>query len=100
MRVFLGGLIACRETMAPYENRRHDARLLQGARDRREIGIQGCTKAVHDRDDRKRDARRDQAVFDGGRPGLVGKELENVMLQLRLHFVFGPDVPAPYVYGL
>ena len=50
------------------------SRLLERARDRRELVVQAGAQAVHDRNDRKRDARRDQTVFDRGCPRTRRKE--------------------------
>ena len=41
------------------------------SRDAGELGVQLSAKAVDDRDDRDRNARRDEAVLDGGRTGFV-----------------------------
>ena len=51
-----------------------DRRLLQGAGDAAEGRGQLRAETVHDGDDRNRDARGDQPVFDGGRAGLVAQE--------------------------
>jgi len=58
--------------------------LLQGTVDRGELGIEGRAEPVDRRDDCERDARGDQAVFDGGCPRFVRQEPSDVMLQLRL----------------
>ena len=55
--------------------------LLQRSVDRRELGIEVRPQTVHDRDDRKRDARRDQTIFNRGRTGLIGQEIPENTLQ-------------------
>ena len=62
------------------------ARLLQRGIDRRELGVEVRTEAVHHGNDRERDARRDQAIFDRGRPRFIRQKLQKVMLQLRLRW--------------
>ena len=60
--------------------------LLQSALDAGEGGGQFRAGALHDRDDRDRDAGGDEAVFDGGRTGFVlGKALYEV-LHSELHW--------------
>ena len=46
-------------------------RLLQRGLDAGEGRVQLRAEALHDGDDRNRDASGDEAIFDGGRPGLV-----------------------------
>lgn len=58
-----------------------ERRLLQRSIDRRELGIEVRTDTIHHRDDRKRDTRRDQAVFNRGRTGLIGQEFPENSLQ-------------------
>ena len=53
---------------------RPSARLPQRGADLREGGTQLGAHAVDCRDNRERDAGRDQAVFDGGSAGFVGKK--------------------------
>ena len=48
--------------------------LLELGRDALELGVQRGAEAVHDRDDRDRDASSDQAIFDGRRAGVVLNE--------------------------
>jgi hypothetical protein len=48
--------------------------LFQGAVNRSELGIELSTKPVNDRDDGERNACGDQAIFDGGRAGLICNE--------------------------
>src|SRR5262249_12748399 len=50
-----------------------------------EGAVQLGADAVDDGDDRDRDAGRDEAVFDGGRAGLVLHEAHNQVLHLELH---------------
>ena len=49
-------------------------RLLELGRDALELGVQAGAEAVHDRDDRDRDASGNEAVFDGRRAGIVFNE--------------------------
>jgi hypothetical protein len=58
--------------------------LLQRGVDRGELGIEGGAETVDDRNDRKGNARRDQAVFDRGCARFVEQKTLDVMLQLRL----------------
>jgi hypothetical protein len=53
------------------------SKLLRGKRRRNfgEGGFELCAEAVDDRDYCDRDASGDEAVFNGGRPGLVSDEL-------------------------
>ena len=60
--------------------------LLQRAVDAAEVGIQGRAEAIDRRDDRQRDPGRNQAIFNRGRPGLVGQKLQKNALQCRLRF--------------
>ena len=55
-------------------------RLLQRVVDRGELGVQVGTKAVHDSDNRERNAGSNQAVFDGGSAGLVLNKTRNQIL--------------------
>jgi hypothetical protein len=48
--------------------------LFQRAVDARKFGVQVCTKAVDDSDDRKRNTRCNQAIFDGSGAGLIFQE--------------------------
>jgi hypothetical protein len=64
--------------------RRRVRRLFQRGVDRVEGGSEFATDAIDRSDDHKRDAGRDQAVFDGGSAGLVGAELLENGLQLCL----------------
>ena len=68
--------------------------LLQRAVDRGELGVEGGAETVDRRDDRERDARCDQAVFDRGCPGFVGQKLPDVMLQFRLQVTLPPSSPG------
>ena len=65
--------------------------LLQRAVDRGELGIQGGAEPIDHGDDRQRDARSDQAVFDRGCTCFIGQETLDVMLQLRLQVTFPPN---------
>ncbi len=56
-------------------------RLLQRSIDRREFVVEVRTQTVHYRDDRQRDTRRDQTVFNRGRTGLIGHEFSENTLQ-------------------
>jgi hypothetical protein len=49
--------------------------LLQRGVDRGELGIQVRTKAIDRNNNRNRNSRCDQSVFNGGSAGFVGKEL-------------------------
>jgi hypothetical protein len=64
-----------------------EERLLQRGIERRELGVEGRTQAIHHGDDRERDARRDQTIFDRGRPRFIRQKSQKVMLQLRLRCV-------------
>src|SRR5664279_2102718 len=55
-------------------------RLFQRGVDRGELGIQVGTEAVDHGDDRERDSRCNQAVFDGGGAGLILHETRNQVL--------------------
>ena len=50
------------------------AGLFQRTIDRRELGIELGAQPVHGNDNSERDTRRDQAILDGCRAGLVSKE--------------------------
>ena len=50
---------------------RDGAQLLELGRDAGEAGVQLAAKAVHDRDDRDRNASGNEAVFDGRRTRVV-----------------------------
>src|SRR5947209_19964529 len=52
-------------------------RLLERRVDLRELGVQGAAEGLDDGDDRKRNAGRDKAVFDGGGAGLILYETRN-----------------------
>ena len=52
--------------------------LLQGRVNGIEFGAEVGAQTVHHRDDCQRDARCDQTVFNRGRPGLIGQELQEV----------------------
>ena len=52
------------------------------SRDAGELGVQLSAKAVDDRDDRDRNARRDEAVLDGGGAGLVLHETHEEVFHL------------------
>ena len=58
--------------------------LLQGAVDGGELGVQGGAEPIDRCDDRQRNTRRDQAVFDRGCARFVRQEFLDEMLQLRL----------------
>src|SRR4051812_48929851 len=65
-----------------------NSRLFQRVVDRGELGVQVGTEAVHDSDDRERNAGCNQAVFDRGGAGLVLHETRNQVLhraKLRVH---------------
>src|SRR5258708_35439863 len=64
--------------------RRRVRRLFQRGVDRVEGGAEFATDAVDCSDDHKRDAGRDQSVFDRGGAGLVGEKLLQNALQLCL----------------
>src|ERR1700761_3044793 len=61
------------------------SRLLQRAVDRAELAVQVAAEAVHGRDDRKGNARGNQAVFDRGCTGLVLHETRKKILHYKLH---------------
>src|SRR3954464_7783573 len=65
--------------------RAREQRSLQFGVQRREISFQGAAEALHDRDDRERDAGGDQSVFDGGGAGLILHETRNKILHRWLH---------------
>jgi hypothetical protein len=48
--------------------------LVQRGIDGGELGVELGAQSIHDRDNRQRNARRDQAILDGGRAGLVSQE--------------------------
>jgi hypothetical protein len=50
--------------------------LLQGRVNGIEFGAEIGAQTVHHRDDCQRDTRCDQTVFNRGRPGLIGQELQ------------------------
>src|SRR5262249_38295642 len=65
---------------------RRTSRLLQRVVDRGELVVQVRAETVHDRDDRQRNAGRDEAVFDSGGAGLILHETRNQVLhKLKLH---------------
>jgi hypothetical protein len=66
-----------------------DASLLERTGDLRENAFERGSERVHCSDDCERDARRDQAVFDRGGTGLVGKEILDRTLHFYLHRNFG-----------
>jgi hypothetical protein len=68
----------------PFVNDRN-RRLLQRGVDRVELGVQVAAEAVDDSDNRKRNAGRDEAVFDRGGAGLVFHETRNQILHRILH---------------
>ncbi|MGY3120551.1 phytoene dehydrogenase-like protein [Bradyrhizobium sp. S3.14.4] len=70
---------ASKEKQPPPGNGRR--KLLQGTANRTELVVQAGAQAVHHGDDRQRDARCDQAVFDRGCTGFVRPELQNHALQ-------------------
>jgi hypothetical protein len=76
-----------------------NARLLQRGIDRRKLGVEVRTQAVHHGNDRERDARCDQAIFDRGRPRFIRQKLQKVMLQRRLRRNCAEFCSAPYTYG-
>src|ERR1700757_2777368 len=57
-----------------------NGRLLQRVVDRGELVVQVRAETVHDRDDRQRNAGRDEAVFDSGGAGLILHETRNQVL--------------------
>src|SRR5437660_5755 len=60
--------------------------LLESGLDGAQLGVQGRAEALHDRDDRDRDAGGDEAVFDGGCSRLIlGKALYEVR-HIELHW--------------
>lgn len=59
-------------------------RLFQRRVDRSEVGVQRGAKAVDRRDNGKRDAGRDQTIFNRGRPRLIRPELLKNVPQVRL----------------
>ena len=65
--------------------------LLERGADRIELGADRRTQPVHDRNDRQRDTRRDQTVFDRGCPRLVSNKLQEKTLQLDLHCPGSPE---------
>ena len=66
---------------SPYLQRRR-AQLLELGRNAGELGVQRGAKAVDDRDDRNRDASRDEAVLDGRRAGFVLHETHEEVFHL------------------
>jgi hypothetical protein len=54
-----------------------DSALFQRTVDRRELGVQMGTDAVHGGDDGKRNTSGDQSIFDCRSAGLVSPELPN-----------------------
>jgi hypothetical protein len=58
--------------------------LLQLGIDRSELRVKIGAQAVHHRDNRKRDTRCDQTVFNRGRTRLIGQEFQKVALQVCL----------------
>lgn len=56
--------------------------------------IQGGAQTVHHRNDRKRNSRCDQTVFDCGCTGFVAEETSDLMLQLRLPWSFASLLSA------
>src|SRR5262249_41006569 len=85
--------------------------LLQRGRDAAERGVQLGADALHNGDDRNRDAGGDEAVFDGGRTRLVLRKALHKIRHSELHRVHtwlserGPGSrycsadPEPYVHG-
>src|SRR5258707_5738317 len=60
-------------------------RLLERGVDGAELGAQAATDAVDCTDDRERDAGCNQAVFNGGRAGLILPETRGKRLHIKLH---------------
>jgi hypothetical protein len=66
--------------------------------DRVEIGLGGRAHARHRTDDRKRNAGRDQTIFNRGRPRLIRKELRDLPPQNDLLQGLRRFYPAVHVY--
>jgi hypothetical protein len=63
---------------------RRGQELLQRAIDRSELGIEIGAETIHRRDNRKRDARRDQTVFNRGCTRLIRQKLQEATPQIYL----------------
>ena len=70
-------------------------KLLQGGANRSELLVHRAAQAVHDGDDRERDAGCDQSVFDRGCTRLVVPELQNHVLQDSPPFQFQAVLVSP-----
>jgi hypothetical protein len=55
--------------------------LFQRSVDRIKFGVEVGTQPINDRNDRKRDTRCDQAIFNRGRTGLIGQEVQKATAQ-------------------
>ena len=71
---------------SPAKTKPRVSRLLRGKRRRNfgEGGFELCAEAVNDRDYRDRDACGDEAIFNGGRPGLVLEKRTELAHQLSI----------------
>ena len=76
-------------------------RLFQRRIDGAEVGVQGRAEAIDRRDDRERNAGRDQTIFNRGRPRLIRKEFPQNALQRRLRVmrICAPVLAHPEIYG-
>src|ERR1700744_6099868 len=72
-----GGQAATRVTFSSQQS-------LERSRDRREIGAERRAQPVHNSNNRERNARRDQTVFDRGSPVFVAEKLQQKTLQFDL----------------